>query len=517
MPRPEQTPRIGYVLKMYPRFSETFVVSEILAREEVGHDLHVFSLRYPVDGRFHATLADVRAEVTYLPHARLRTAEVWSELAVAARQLPRLPAVLPELLRADVSDAMQALHLAREVRARGITHLHAHFASVATTVARLASLLTGVPYSFTAHAKDLFHESVDPEDLRAKLRDAATAVTVTDYNASYLRAAFPDEAARVVTVRNGLLLDDFPFTSPVGREPVVAAVGRLVEKKGFCHLLEAVALLRDRGRPVRTVLAGAGPSRPSSGSSSTPSAWAGWWTCAGRCRSTRSGRWCPRAAVLAAPCVTGTDGNADGLPTVLLEAMALGTPVVATPVTGIPELVRHGETGLLVPERDPRALADALATLLDDQALGAGLALQGRAVVERGLRQPSAGARPRGAAARAVPRPPGWRWRDASDLRLRRPGSAGLRLQGRLGARAGGAAGVRPSGRRRRPRLRATRRYGAGRPRGCGRCTRSPTTAPSARRWTGSGRLTSSTSATPSPAGPGCCTPSTAACPASSR
>ena len=383
MPRPEQTPRIGYVLKMYPRFSETFVVSEILAREEVGHDLHVFSLRYPVDGRFHAALADVRAEVTYLPHARLRTAEVWSELAVAARQQPRLSAVLPELLRADVSDAMQALHLAREVRARGITHLHAHFASVATTVARLASLLTGVPYSFTAHAKDLFHESVDPEDLRAKLRDAATAVTVTDYNAAYLRAAFPDEAARVVTVRNGLLLDDFPFTPPVGREPVVAAVGRLVEKKGFCHLLEAVALLRDRGRPVRTVLAGAGPLEAELRELVDAFRLGRLVDLCGPLPQHEVRALVSRAAVLAAPCVTGTDGNADGLPTVLLEAMALGTPVVATPVTGIPELVRHGETGLLVPERDPRALADALATLLDDQALGAVLALQGRAAVER--------------------------------------------------------------------------------------------------------------------------------------
>ena len=339
MPRPEQTPRIGYVLKMYPRFSETFVVSEILAREEVGHDLHVFSLRYPVDGRFHATLADVRAEVTYLPHARLRTPEVWSELAVAAQQLPRLSAVLPELLRADVSDAMQALHLAREVRARGITHLHAHFASVA----------------------------------EQHLRGAAADI----------RAAFPDEAARVVTVRNGLLLDDFPFTSPVGREPVVAAVGRLVEKKGFCHLLEAVALLRNRGRPVRTVLAGAGPLMVELRELVDAFRLGRLVDLCGPLPQHEVRALVSRAAVLAAPCVTGTDGNADGLPTVLLEAMALGTPVVATPVTGIPELVRHGETGLLVPERDPRALADALATLLDDQALGAVLALQGRAAVER--------------------------------------------------------------------------------------------------------------------------------------
>jgi len=367
---------------MYPRFSETFVVSEILAREAAGHDIRVYSLRLPVDGRFHAMLADVRAPVTYIPDSRIRAVELWALVKDAAGRLPRLPSALPELAACDVRDAFQALHLALQLEEHGITHLHAHFASVATTVARLASLLTGVPYSFTAHAKDIFHESVEAADLDAKLRDAAAAVTVSEYNADYLRTRFPASTHRLLTVRNGLRLDDFHYRPPVQREPVVSAVGRLVEKKGFVILLEALALLNRAGRPVRAVLAGAGPLEQLLREQVTLLGLGDLVDMPGPLPQHEVRALVARSAVLAAPCITGSDGNVDGLPTVLIEAMALGTPVVATPVTGIPELVRDGQTGLMVPERDPFELAAALARVLDDNELAIRLARHARILVE---------------------------------------------------------------------------------------------------------------------------------------
>jgi colanic acid/amylovoran biosynthesis glycosyltransferase len=384
LPREGPPVRVGYVLKMYPRFSETFIVSEILAREALGHDIRVFSLRPPADGRFHAMLADVRAPVTYLPHARIKAAELWDLVGEAVGRLARLPSVLPELAASEVDDAYQALHLALQLEEHGITHLHAHFASVATTVARLASLLTGVPYTFTAHAKDIFHESVQAADLEAKLRDAAAAVTVSDYNATYLRTRFPASTHRLVTVRNGLRMDDFFYRPPLHREPVVAAVGRLVEKKGFVVLLRALALLHGAGRPVRAVLAGAGPLEDVLREQAAALGVAHLVEMPGPLPQHDVRALLTRSAVLAAPCVTGTDGNVDGLPTVLLEAMALGTPVVSTPVTGIPEIVRDGQTGLLVPEGDPVELAGALSRLLDDNELAVRLARQARVVVEDG-------------------------------------------------------------------------------------------------------------------------------------
>jgi colanic acid/amylovoran biosynthesis glycosyltransferase len=378
-----ESPRVGYVLKMYPRFSETFVVSEILAREAAGHDIRVFSLRPPADGRFHAALAEVRAPVTYLPHARIRAAELWELVRTAAQRLPRLPSVLPALAACEVDDAFQSLHLALQLEEQGITHLHAHFASVATTVARLASLLTGVPYSFTAHAKDIFHQDVLAADLEAKLRDAAAAVTVSDFNARYLRTLFPACTERLVTVRNGLRLDDFRYRPPLGREPVVVAIGRLVEKKGFGVLLDALALMQRAGRPVRAVLAGAGPLESALREQVAGLGLGDLVDMPGPLPQHEVRSLVARSAVLAAPCVTASDGNVDGLPTVLLEAMALGTPVVSSPVTGIPELVRDGETGLMVPEHDAAALAVALLRILDDDGLSVRLAHKARALVEQ--------------------------------------------------------------------------------------------------------------------------------------
>ena len=130
---PEAEPlvgRVGYVLKMYPRFSETFVVTELLQMQRLGVDLEVFSLRHPTDGRFHASLAELRAPVTYLEYSSMRATELWDLLRRAGAQFGDLGPHLRDLLSAEVRDVAQALELARLVRLRGISHLHAHFASV---------------------------------------------------------------------------------------------------------------------------------------------------------------------------------------------------------------------------------------------------------------------------------------------------------------------------------------------------------------------------------------------------
>jgi glycosyltransferase involved in cell wall biosynthesis len=378
--RPE---KVGYVLKMYPRFSETFIVNELLAVERAGTDVEIVSLRPPVDGRFHESLAEVRAPVTYLRHSGIRAADVWATLSAARAELPALPDCLAELLDAPVVDAVQALELARLVQARGLTHLHAHFGSVATTVARLASLMTGVPFSFTAHAKDIFHESVEAADLARKLVDAAAVVTVSDYNLAHLRATYGEAADRVWRVYNGLDLDRFPYRAPTQRPAVIAAVGRLVEKKGFGDLLDAVALLVAEGRQLRLDLVGTGPLEDELRDRVRALGLDTVVRMHGALPQGQVRRTVQQAAVLAVPCIVGADGNRDGLPTVLLEAMALGTPCVATPVTGIPEVVQDGRTGLLVPEADPVGLAASLARLLDDGALRTRLAEQARALVER--------------------------------------------------------------------------------------------------------------------------------------
>lgn len=375
--------RIGYVLKVYPRFSETFVVSEILAREAAGEVLDVFSMHRPREGRFHPALADVQGAVTYLddrPVPDSRT--LWSDLRALHRVTP-LGAVLDDLLEEDVRDAGSAVELARHVRERGITHLHAHFGTSAATVARRAAALAGVTWSFTAHAKDIYADSVDPADLRAKLADAHHVVTVSDYNLAHLRERFGAAADRVHRVYNGLPLARFPYREPEERPAIdVLGVGRLVPKKGFDDLVRACVLLRDAGRRVRCVIVGSGEEEARLRGLVADLGAEDLVQLAGPLPQDRVRAALADAAVLAAPCVVADDGNADGLPTVILEAMAVGTPVVATPVTGIPEAVVHGTTGTIVPERDPAALAAALAALLEDPAGRRRYAAAGRARVE---------------------------------------------------------------------------------------------------------------------------------------
>jgi glycosyltransferase involved in cell wall biosynthesis len=320
--------------------------------------------------------------VTYLPQAG-RTLELWDALRDGQEVLGGSVAQrLPELLLEAPGDAAQAVRLAILVRERGIDHLHAHFGSVSTTVARLAARLAGITYSFTAHAKDIFHEEVDPADMERKLSDAAAVVTVSDYNLDYLRTWSGPSAARVRRIYNGIDLASFAPATPRERPAVVVGVGRLVEKKGFDHLVDAIDLLAREGRQVRLDLIGTGAVEDALRAQVDRLGLGDAVRFLGPLPQERIREAVTHAAVLAAPCVVGADGNRDGLPTVILESLALGTPVVATPVTGIPEAVDDEITGLLVPEGDAAALARAIARLLDDPELRCRFACTGRKLVE---------------------------------------------------------------------------------------------------------------------------------------
>jgi len=249
-------------------------------------------------------------------------------------------------------------------------------------VARLAGLLTGVPYTFTAHAKDIFHDSVEPEDLSTKLADAAAVVTVSDFNLVHLRASFGAAAERVVRVYNGLDLDAFPYEPPVQRSPLIVAVGRLIEKKGFVDLVRACGLLDTRGVGFSCQIVGTGPEEATLRAEIEALGLSSRVELLGARPQGQVKRLVRASAAFAAPCVVGADGNRDGLPTVLLEAMALGTPCVATDVTGIPEVLLDGRTGLSAAQHDPAGLADALQRLLADPELRVQLAKQARRMIE---------------------------------------------------------------------------------------------------------------------------------------
>ncbi|WP_427129087.1 glycosyltransferase [Pseudarthrobacter sp. S9] len=378
-------PGIAYVLKMYPRFSETFIVSEILAREAAGDRIEIFSLRPTTDPRFHPALARVQAPVTYIDRP-IKTVALWDSLQMAgvAGLTGALGRNFAELSAATADDAVQAINLATVLQNRNIRHMHVHFASGATSVARLASAITGIPFSFTAHAVDIFHESVRDDDLRIKLEQAHHAVTISRYNMRYLRRRFPSSTSRLHLVRNGLELESFPYRDPrpLGATVRIAAVGRLVEKKGFQHLLPAAAELLDQGFSLDLRIAGTGVLAEDLAAGIDQLGLGEHVRLLGPQTQDQVHELLHSSDIFVAPCVIGADGNADGMPTVLLEAMATGVPCVSTAVTGIPEVVRNGSTGILARPGNPHALARAIHTLGSPVTDIVAMARNARALIE---------------------------------------------------------------------------------------------------------------------------------------
>lgn len=374
-------PRIAYILKMYPRLSETFIVTEVLAHEAAGLDIEIFSLRHPAVGRFE-DLSRIKAPITYLDSSQIRASEFWRHIREASSELPRIWSALEYAGLENTIETHQAILLATILKERQFTHIHAHFGTSATSVARLTSRITDIPYSFTAHAKDIFHKDTDESAMRLKLRDASAVITVSEYNVSYLRNGYGDDACNVKRIYNGLDLAEFSYEDPIERKPLILGVGRLVEKKGFAPLIDACSILEKKGRSFDCQIIGDGLLRDELAKLIVARDLSHRVTLVGPRPRGDIIKAMRQSAMIAAPCVVGSDGNRDGLPTVLLEAMALGTPCISTDVTGIPEVIHHEQTGLVVEQNDSWALANEIDRLLDDPELRVRLARSARKLIE---------------------------------------------------------------------------------------------------------------------------------------
>jgi glycosyltransferase involved in cell wall biosynthesis len=409
------TRSVAYILMGYPRVSETFIASEIHRVEQAGVPLRLFVIK-PVEERErrhrHPVQDAIKAQPEYLPDPTLMTQQLhqWRLRHVRAflpslrrclrdRRSGSLRAIrtmggqlvrdrrgalgLPRKLY--VKELLQAFALAdRLLDAPDVRHLHAHFAHGTTTVTWMAACITGLPFSFTGHARDIYSWKLNRKGwLRRKLLAARFVVTCTEANVRHLKAIAPD--ARVHLVYHGLsadfttLLKDGGAPEREGRLRILG-VGRLVAKKGFDTLVDACAVLRDRGVAFDALIVGQDDRdgdalRRRIEQLDVPVRLPGP---VGPKQLLDEYR---RAGALCMPCrLLPTDR--DGIPNVLVEAMAAGAPVVATAVSGIPELVEHEVNGLLVAPDDPEALADALLRLHDDPELTATLTRNGRRTVE---------------------------------------------------------------------------------------------------------------------------------------
>jgi glycosyltransferase involved in cell wall biosynthesis len=299
------------------------------------------------------------------------------DLARIARSLGRRP----ESFAKSLVVWWRALGLAPVVKAMAPTHVHAHFATYPSTCAWLLARRLKLPFSFTAHAHDIFLED---HLLDEKMRAAAPVVVISDFNRRFLqervRAA---GSADVRIIHCGVRLDQFPFVATGRDARRIVAVGRLDHIKGFEYLVEACALLKKRNVDFRCDVIGTGPLEADLAERIRDKGLSGQVLLLGARKQEEVRAMLNAAGVFALPSVVTERGDRDGIPVALMEAMASGLPVVSTRVSGIPELIEHEVTGLLAPERDAAALAACLERVLQDPAYGAALARQARAHIER--------------------------------------------------------------------------------------------------------------------------------------
>lgn len=379
--------RVVYIVSQFPCLSETFIVREIDGLISQGVDVRIVSLkpdagdRLPdgseglLDRAWHpqpaaAALVAVARAVARGPVAVLRgvaaiLADSWSRPVVALKSLAALYRGLEQVPR--------LVQFSPQV-------IHAHWATYPATVAWVLGMLLDTPFGFTCHAHDIF---VERQLLARKIRDAALAVTISRFNVEWLREhATPEAPGKLRIVHCGVDLARNVWR-PDGREPAtLIAVGRLDPIKGFDVLVEAMSLLEQAGLAARCRLIGAGPLEQHLRRLAAARGVAHCIDFAGAQPQAVVREALDAATVFVLPSQVAADGNRDGIPVALMEAMASGCPVISTRVSGIPELVEDGVNGLLVDPRDPQALADAIARLLGDPALRRQFAVQARARIE---------------------------------------------------------------------------------------------------------------------------------------
>jgi glycosyltransferase involved in cell wall biosynthesis len=369
--------RILYVLTQYPKLSETFVLQEIALLREMGHDVWACSFREP-----RASEADVIGRSGFWIAPR-RVAPGWFKLALNAFR----HAAIPAADQVDGSRGSRRERLLERLAFRGLApwvgavaaemgaeYIHAHFGGPAATAAWSAARGLGVPFGFTAHAQEIFRKA-NPW-LREKTLAAALPLTISEFHRRFLIERLgPAVGGRFEVVRCGVDLAQF---TPRAVAPThdISSVGRLVEKKGFDLLLRALACLPEPRPSCRIV--GDGPLRADLEQQIRRQGLADSVQLLGALPHGRVREVVERSRLFALPCRVATDGDQDGLPVVLMEALALGKAVVSTPVAAVPELVEDQRTGLLAPVDSPHELAVAITRLLGDPALARRLGDAGR-------------------------------------------------------------------------------------------------------------------------------------------
>lgn len=378
--------RLGYLVNLFPTFIETMIYREVGALRSMGYDIVPFSVRRPRPDDVPPEASHFIADTHYIfpmPMWRVLGAHAF---AIRRRPLRYFSALLQCLTGSHgklqhrlrtVKHFLWAIAALPAVEEAGVDHLHAHWATGPATAAMVLSRLLGIPFSFTAHAYDVWRERLL---LPEKLRSAAFAVTCTNCNRDHLATTYRVPVAKILTVHHGVDVSRYLPGDRTSRSetPYIISVGRLVEQKGFERLLHACKHLADSGESFRCEIVGDGPLRARLASLIDEYNLRDRVTLVGYVHQDDLRRRYAAADVFALFCVAGSDDDRDGIPNVLIEAMAAELPVVSTQFSGVPEVVVDGETGILVGTDDEIAQVEALRTILGDPVLRRRMGRAGR-------------------------------------------------------------------------------------------------------------------------------------------
>lgn len=382
----EQVPaprRIAVLVKRFPRLSETFILNEFVELRRQGLPVDLYAIMDPHEAQAQPEALALQPDVTYLQPASL-----WAALPIAVRTLRRHPWgslraaawVATRHSRAAGRNYLHALVLVEHLARSGPAHLHAHFLHSPAAIAFIAHKVSGQPYSVTGHAKDIY--TTLPENLQMRCRDAQFVTTCTAANVAHLREMTGVRPDAVHLCRHGTDVDRFAEAARDPRPGRIVTVGRLVPKKGFDELVRACGLLRRRGVDFELRVIGGGPLRDDLQALAETEGVADRVAFLGARSQQEVIDELAHAELFTLTPFVLADGDRDGIPNVLLEATAVGLPVVASAVSGIPEVIVDGVNGRLVPPHRPDLTADVLAELLGDadqrRRLGAAAKQQAR-------------------------------------------------------------------------------------------------------------------------------------------
>lgn len=364
----------AYLFERFPSFVQTFVYREAREMVRQGMDPWLVSIRRPDDPAELAESLD--AEVFYLPESDAIRAEI-----DRLREEKKLPsavhrAIPKARLEKDSNRAFEAAWLGPRLQEQGIRHVHAHFGAMAARTAWWLREMFGISYSFTGHANDIFCDNDFPVSNAMLVRDAKIVVTETDYARQWMQKNYPRSASRIFRVFNGIDRD-FPPRQPAGEVPRILSVGRYVEKKGFADLIDACRRLRERGREFECLIIGGGPLEAELQAQIDAAKLGSCVKLLGPKPQAEVRQLLATAQLFVLACVPEAGGGSDNLPTVIMEAMMAGVPVISTRLAGVPEMIQHGDNGLLVAPKTPTALAVAMEQLMRDTILAEKFATRG--------------------------------------------------------------------------------------------------------------------------------------------